>query len=211
ASSRGGRQRRLLLRLDPIAYQQDKERTDKGKPDVLESINLLVRRQGRENNFKFILDSIKHLALSDVPAPQWLQEVFLGYSDPAAATYQRLPNRLNSIDYRDTFLDWQHLVESLPGKNVEPDTKLNSSFPPPYVLETTATPPPEARPSKRRKREPVEAAQGPAVETVKVGTYKPANPGPYPVDAPKLNSVRFTPTQIEAITSGTQPGLTVIV
>ncbi|KAI4720963.1 P-loop containing nucleoside triphosphate hydrolase protein [Aureobasidium sp. EXF-10727] len=208
---KGGRQRRLLLRLDPVAYQQDKERTNKGKPDILESINLLVRRQGRENNFKSILDSIKHLALSDVPAPQWLQEVFLGYSDPAAATYQRLPNRLNSIDYRDTFLDWQHLVESLPGKTVEPDAQQNSSFPPPYVLETTAAPPAEARPTKRRKREQVEAAPAPAVEAVKVGTYKPANPGPYPVDAPKLNSVRFTPTQIEAITSGTQPGLTVIV
>jgi intron-binding protein aquarius len=210
AASRA-RQRRLLLRLDPVAYHQDKERTEKGQPDVLESVNLLVRRQGRENNFKPILDSIRHLALSDVPAPQWLQEVFLGYSDPAAATYHRLPNKLNSIDFRDTFLDWQHLIESLPGKAVESGAGLNSSFPPPYVLETTTAPPPEPKASKRRKRDPVEAAAAPAAENVKVGTYKPPNPGPYPVDAPKLNGVRFTPTQIEAITSGTQPGLSVIV
>jgi intron-binding protein aquarius len=31
------------------------------------------------------------------------------------------------------------------------------------------------------------------------------------MDAPKLNSVRFTPAQVDAIISGTQPGLTVIV
>lgn len=208
------RQRRLLLRLDAEAYQADKEQADKGKPDIYESINLLVRRRGRENNFKPVLQSIKHLALSDVPAPEWLQEVFLGYSDPAAATYQRLPNRLKAIDYRDTFLDWQHLVESLPGKIVEPDASQNGSFPPPYVLETTtseAPAAPAARPSKKRRREQPEAAQPATVEAVKVSTYKPTNTGPYPNDVPKKNTVRFTPAQIEAITSGTQPGLTVIV
>ncbi|KAL1311234.1 hypothetical protein AAFC00_001424 [Neodothiora populina] len=203
-------QRRLLLRLDPIAFQADKERTRAGKPDIYDSINLIIRRKGRENNFKSILESIRHLALSDVPAPAWLREVFLGYSDPAAASYQRLPNRLTSIDYRDTFLDWQHLIESLPGKTVEPEAQINSSFPPPYVLESSITPAPQARPAKKRRKEPVEAPRA-ATESVKVGTYKPPNPGPYPVDAPKLNSVRFNPAQIEAITSGTQPGLTVIV
>ena len=44
-----------------------------------------------------------------------------------------------------------------------------------------------------------------------MSTYRPPASGPYPSDAPKANSVRFTPVQVEAITSGTQPGLTVIV
>jgi len=35
--------------------------------------------------------------------------------------------------------------------------------------------------------------------------------GPYPIDQPKMNTTRFTPTQIKAIQSGTNPGLTVIV
>ena len=35
--------------------------------------------------------------------------------------------------------------------------------------------------------------------------------GPFPRDLPRMNPIRFTPTQVEAITSGTQPGLTVIV
>lgn len=205
------RQRRILLRLDPVAFHTDKNHTSAGKPDVYESINLIIRRKGRENNFRSILESIKHLALSDVPAPTWLQEVFLGYSDPAAASYQRLPNKLTSIDYRDTFLDWQHLIESLPGKTVEPEAHIESSFPPPYVLQSSiSAPPADTRPVKKRRKGPAEAEPA-ATDAVKVGTYKPPNPGPYPVDSPKLNSVRFNPAQIEAITSGTQPGLTVIV
>ena len=206
------RQRRLLLRLDPVAYQADKQRTESGKSDIYDTINLVVRRRGRENNFRPVLESVKRLALSEVPAPSWLQEVFLGYSDPAAATYQRLPNRLHSIDYRDTFLNWQHLVESFPGKPVEPNDSASSSFPPPYVLETgTAEVAPIERPSKKRRRGQENVSQTNTVDAVKVATYKPANTGPYLADAPKLNSVRFMPAQIEAITSGTQPGLTVIV
>ncbi|KAK4985364.1 hypothetical protein LTR66_008202 [Elasticomyces elasticus] len=206
------RQRRLLLRLDPAAYKEDKERSNQGKPDIWQSINLIVRRKGRENNFKPILESIKRLALSDVPAPTWLHEVFLGFGDPTSATYKRLPNRLKCIDYRDTFLDWQHLIQSLPGKVVEPAGDMDASLPPPYVLETSAaTETSVARPSKKRRREQVDASQADSVEVVKVSTYKPSNTGPYPSDAPKLNTVRFTPLQIEAIASGSQPGLTVIV
>jgi intron-binding protein aquarius len=44
--------------------------------------------------------------------PTWLQEVFLGYGDPAGAT--NLPNTPQMVDYRDTFLHWQHVLESFP-------------------------------------------------------------------------------------------------
>lgn len=204
--------RRLIVNIDAAAYEQDREQMAKTKVNIYDSMNLVIRRRGRENNFKPVLDSIKRLTLSDVPAPSWLQGVFLGYDDPAAATYKRLSNRLKSIDFRDTFLDWQHLIESLPGKTLEPSEDMNGSFPPPYVLETIASEPApvESRPSKKRRREQ-DQNQQPDIETVKVATYKPPNMGPYPTDAPKLNSVRFTPTQIEAINSGTQPGLSVIV
>ncbi|KAF2843143.1 intron-binding protein aquarius [Patellaria atrata CBS 101060] len=209
--SNRGRQRRLQLRLDPAAYQEDLDRVAKGKPDIYPSINVIVRRRGRENNFKPILESMKRLTLSDVPAPAWLQEVFLGYGDPSSAMYKRLPNRLKSIDFRDTFLDWQHLVQSLPGKTVQPHDDMESSGPP-YVLDfplDDAQPVP-VRSSKKRRRDQVEIEQ-PAHESFTVSTYKPPNVGPYPADKPKLNTVRFTPAQTEAITSGTQPGLTVIV
>ncbi|WQF75760.1 Putative intron-binding protein aquarius [Colletotrichum destructivum] len=204
--------RRFQLRLDPRTYTADAERSSSNPPEAYERINVVMRRSGRENNFKPVLESIRSLTLSEVPIASWFHEVFLGYGDPAGATYKQLPNRIKTIDYRDTFLDWQHLTGSLPGKVVEPRDDVSGSFGPPYVLETAgrqAVEPP-SKPSKKRRRD-VEPALLAEVETVKVSTYKPPNMGPYPVDAPKLNKIRFTPAQIEAITSGTQPGLTVVV
>lgn len=200
--------RRIQLRLDAEAFKADTE----GNRNVYDNINLLVRRSGRENNFKPVLESIRDLTLSEVPLASWLHEVFLGYGDPAGATYKQLPNCLKRINFRDTFLDWQHLIESLPGKIIEPSDDVSGSFGPPYVLETLEKQAEQAssKPSKKRRRD-AEPALIAEIETLKVSTYKPPNNGPYTVDAPKLNKVRFTPTQIEAINSGTQPGLTVIV
>jgi len=114
----GGRQRlrRMIVNLDPAEYKVDCDRKAAGKPDVYESINFVVRRKGRENNFSRILKTIQGLALSDVPMPAWLHDVFLGFGDPASATYTRLTNRLKAVDFRDTFLNWEHLIESFPGK-----------------------------------------------------------------------------------------------
>ena len=110
------RLRRLIVNLDTQAYLTDIERKEKGMVDVYEHMNIIVRRNKRENNFKKILETIRSLATSKVPIPDWLQEVFLGFGDPASATYTNLPNRIKAIDMRDTLIDWQHLVESLPGK-----------------------------------------------------------------------------------------------
>jgi len=200
--------RKIQLRLDATSYKADTE----ANRNVYEDINLIVRRSSRENNFKPVLESIQDLTLSEVPLASWLHEVFLGYGDPAGATFKQLPNRLKKINFRDTFLDWQHLVESFPGKIIEPSDDVSSSFGPPYVLESVEKQVEEhpSKPSKKRRRD-VEPALMSKVETLKVSTYKPPNNGPYPVDAPKLNKIRFTPTQIDAIYSGTQPGLTIIV
>jgi intron-binding protein aquarius len=209
---RGGRIRRLQVKIDAASYKEDLAHASSGKPDIYDSINLIVRRKGRENNFKPILESIQSLTLSDVPLASWLHEVFLGYGDPAGATYTHLSNQIKKVDYRDTFLDWQHLIESLPGKTIEPSDDVNGSFGPPYVLQRAPkiVEPAPAKPSKKRRRdaEPVPQLQPQAIE---VSTYKPTSTGPYPFDAPKLNQVRFTPAQVEAIISGSQPGLTVIV
>lgn len=208
-----GFSRKIRVKLDSKMYKEDLERAAAGKPNVYENINLFVRRSGRENNFKPVLESIRSLVLSEIPLASWLHEVFLGYGDPAGATYKQLPNRIKTLDYRDTFLNWQHLVESLPGKIVEPGDDVSGSFGPPYVLETAERLAEEASskpPSKKRRRD-AEPALIAEMETLKVSTYKPPNNGPYPVDAPKLNQVRFTPAQIEAVVSGSQPGLTIIV
>ncbi|KAL7956568.1 P-loop containing nucleoside triphosphate hydrolase protein [Trichoderma compactum] len=204
--------RRIQLKLDSATYAHDAEQAAAGKPNVYAGINLLLRRNKRENNFKPVLEAIRTLVLSEMPLPTWLHEVFLGYGDPAGAHYKNLPNRLKTIDYRDTFLGWQHLVESLPGTTVEPDDDVTGSFGPPYVLEAVdkTEEPLGGKPSKKRRRD-AEPALLSEVETLKVSTYLPPNNGPYPIDAPKQNMVRFTPAQIEAIMSGSQPGLTVVV
>ncbi|TAQ86777.1 hypothetical protein B7494_g4893 [Chlorociboria aeruginascens] len=206
------RLRRLQVKLDAAMYKEDMDRVSHGRPDIYESMNLVLRRRGRENNFKPILESIRSLTLSDVPLASWLHEVFLGYGDPAGASYSHLSNQIRKVDYRDTFLDWQHLVESLPGKTVEPSDDVNGSFGPPYVLQTVSksSEAPAPKPSKKRRRDAEPSPQA-EPKAIQISTYKPANTGPYPIDAPKLNHVRFTPTQVDAIISGTQPGLTVIV
>ncbi|PGH11437.1 hypothetical protein AJ80_07116 [Polytolypa hystricis UAMH7299] len=206
------RSRRLLVNLDAASYKSDMDRLAKGKPDVYSSINVIARRKGRENNFRPILETMKNLTVTDTSLPSWLQEVFLGYGDPASARYTELSDKVKSVDFRDTFLDWQHLVESFPGRTIEPAGSEASSFGPPYVLEMFEEAPKSTTTSNSKKRrrgqnESVEQAPAP----IRVSSYKPANPGPYPVDTPKLNKIRFTPTQVEAIVSGTQPGLTVIV
>lgn len=204
--------RRIQLRLDPWAYVDDTERTAAGKPDVYASMNVILRRSRRENNFKPVLESVRSLVLSEVPLPSWLHEVFLGYGDPAGANYKHLPNRIQKLDYRDTFLSWQHLVESLPGRTVEPGDDVTGSFGPPYVLEAAeaSEAPPSNKPSKKRRRD-AEPPLTTEVETLKVSTYQPPNTGPYPQDRPRQNSVRFTPAQTDAILSGSQPGLTIVV
>ena len=47
--------------------------------------------------------------------------------------------------------------------------------------------------------------------TVIVEPYSRENRGPYPINIPKQNAISFTSTQIEAIRSGMQPGLTMVV
>lgn len=221
--------RKLLVNIDALAYKIDEDRKSKGKPDIYDTMNIVVRRKGRENNFKRILESIKDLTLSDVPVPSWLQEVFLGYGNPSGASYTQLENRLRKLDFRDTFLDWQHLLESLPNKVekslldlgpyvhliakqvVKQDEIHPESSGPPFVLDIdSAMPPPTLNSSKKRRRDEKDITE-PAMPSVKVSTYKQPNNGPYLADVPRLNRIRFTPAQVEAIISGTQPGLTVIV
>ena len=59
--------------------------------DCYETMNLLVRRNPKENNFKAILETIRGLintAAVGRAIPQWLHDVFLGYGNPNAANYR---------------------------------------------------------------------------------------------------------------------------
>ncbi|KAG0634185.1 P-loop containing nucleoside triphosphate hydrolase protein [Tuber brumale] len=205
---RAGGRRRLHVRLDPEMYKIDADDLKAGKLDAYDSINVLIRRKGRENNFKPVLESIQELTQADVPMPTWLQEVFLGYGDPAGAHYSKLPNQPRSVDFRDTFLDWQHLVESFPGKKLKPKEGLQEGCDPPYVI-SQKTAAEQPKPAKKRRRGQEDNPD--KEESLEVSTYMLPNMGPYPIDVPRTNHIKFTPTQVEAIRSGTNPGLTVIV
>jgi intron-binding protein aquarius len=203
------RKRHLLVDIDPIAFQNDK---DRGKSEIYTKLNVVARRQGRENNFKPILETVKTLVQAQTSLPSWLQEVFLGYGDPKSASYLESDNKINSIDFLDTFLNWEHLKASFPGRSLESEGADETTFSPPYVLEPfpKSTSEPPTNPKKRR-REQIDDDEAPTQGPIRVKTYKPRNTGPYPVDVPRKNRIRFTPKQVDAIVSGTQPGLSVVV
>ena len=69
------------------------------------------------NNFKSILESIHDLTQLNVVVPSWFESVFLGYdNDMSSSHYKNMSIQLKSLDFRDTFLSWDHLQESFPAK-----------------------------------------------------------------------------------------------
>ena len=67
----------------------------------------------QENNFKSILESIQDLTQLNIVAPSWFESVFLGYdNDMSSSHYENMPMQVKTLDFRDTFLDWEHLQNS---------------------------------------------------------------------------------------------------
>ncbi|CAG8690002.1 1367_t:CDS:10, partial [Gigaspora rosea] len=190
-----GNLRTLRVLLDPNQYKIDMNKFANTKEeDVYETFNVLMRRKPKENNFKAVLETIRDLMQSELVVPDWLHNIFLGYGLPGSAHYTMMPNLPKEIDFRDTFLNYEHLVESFPEKGYE------APFPPPYVLQF-----PESS-NANNSTDPKQDEN-----TIMVRTYSIPNMGPYPFNLPKKNTIRFTPAQVEAIKSGTNPGLTLIV
>ncbi|ORX52031.1 P-loop containing nucleoside triphosphate hydrolase protein [Hesseltinella vesiculosa] len=199
--------RQLQLALDPNQYTVDADHNHHGGEDVYETFNVLLRRKPQENNFKAVLETIRDLMQSDLVVPDWLQKVFLGYGDPASANYKQLPNSLPTLDFRDTFLDWSHLKDSFVDKTVDTEGAEESTMVPPFKI-TTVLPEAAEKPKKKKSKKAMDVD---VQETLCVSSYKAPNKGPYPQDIPKLNAVRFTPVQVEAIHSGLNHGLTMVV
>lgn len=144
-----------------------------------------MRRKPKENNFKAVLETIRDLMNTRCVVPDWLHDVFLGYGDPGQST---TIDEVPTINFNDTFLDIEHLRSSFPGRTFEyrsPAEKLVRPFKVGFPRDQKA----------------------PLI----VEAYVPPNPGPYPQDIPKKNSVPFTHVQVEAIRSGVNSGLTMVV
>ncbi|CAG0914886.1 unnamed protein product [Notodromas monacha] len=188
--------------LDCNQYREDMEVSNNGGEDCYETFNVILRRRQKENNFKAVLETIRSLMNTNCVVPNWLHDIILGYGDPSAAHWTKMPDRLKTLDFNDTFLDAEHLKESFPGCTVVPRFPDRESKPPfrlhfqyssgPHVKDTVGT---------------VELQK----EIIEFESHVIPNRGPYAFVQPKLNSVRFTPTQLEAIRSGMQPGLTMVV
>ncbi|KAI8048857.1 P-loop containing nucleoside triphosphate hydrolase protein [Syncephalis plumigaleata] len=178
-------ERLFRVQFDPNQYYEDSNR--KSTEDIYPTLNVLLRRHAKENNFKGVLETMRDLMQSELLVPDWLQNVFLGN-----VYYKQMPNQPIKIDYRDTFLDADHLRASFPNAilKTSDDTALPEE--PPYVIERVG-----------------ETADG--QEQLLVTSYQLPNMGPYASDLVRKNAVPFTPAQVEAIRAGTSPGLTLIV
>ncbi|XP_047322959.1 RNA helicase aquarius [Impatiens glandulifera] len=211
--------RTVTVALDTAQYHIDvTDIAENGSDDIYHSFNILMRRKPKENNFKAILESIRDLMNESCIVPDWLHDIFLGYGNPSAAQWTNMPDLLETVDFKDTFLDADHVRESFPHSKVSfthPDGTENSSPKPPFRIQLPRSLKDVlALPGNEKSALPLANGTVDAnseKEELIVEAYVPPDPGPYPQDQPKQNSVKFTATQVGAIISGIQPGLTMVV
>lgn len=177
--------------------------------NLAQQFNLVVRRHGRENNFKSVLETVR--GLMEGPGsierviPPWLQTLVLGSGDPTCASYKSPSMKeyaLNTVgvnkpsdylDFGDTFLDEAHLRDSFDGEVIVDGRKFQT----------------KKKGKLPRSNYKIQLAEEAAAE----GRSKTVINGkrlPFP-NGVSGNAVRFTPLQVEAIHSGLSPGLTLVV
>lgn len=131
-----GEQRTFRVWLDCNQYRIDMDSLQDGNDDVYENFNIIMRRKPKENNFKAVLETIRHLMNTECVVPAWLHDILLGYGEPGAAHYSRMPNQDKHLNFNDTFLDVKHLYESFPNYqvNVIADDDDETKKVPPFKL-----------------------------------------------------------------------------
>ncbi|XP_048393345.1 RNA helicase aquarius isoform X3 [Stegostoma tigrinum] len=202
-----GDSRTYRVWLDPNQYQQDMSFSiQSGAEDVYETFNIIMRRKPKENNFKAVLETIRNLMNTECVVPDWLHDIILGYGDPGSAHYSKMPNQISKLDFNDTFLSTEHLKASFPGCTIKTTVENSALQKPPFRI----TFPLQLGKGKKRKGENDDGEKE-ATTTLIVEPHVIPNRGPYPYNQPKRNTIQFTPTQIEAIRAGMQPGLTMVV
>lgn len=200
------RKRILRLFLDTHNYKIDNDGVlYHNKDDVYTGINVIVRRSPKETNFKFIFESLKSLTRTSISLPSWFEDIFLGFGDPSSALYYNLNAPLD-LFFSNTFLDWNHLLECFPDKNIKliQSEKYNSAPNPPYRIYSRSIP------SLENSCELNNGLENKSDNVLYLETCDFINPGPYFQNNKRNNGIRFTPKQVEAIYSGTNPGLTLI-
>lgn len=97
-SGRQGTVRKLRVFMDGSQYYQDLQ----AGSDVHQTINVLVRRKPKENNFKGVLQTMRELMNQESigrAVPAWLHDVLLGYGDPSHAHYKKMSPNLEQVSH----------------------------------------------------------------------------------------------------------------
>ncbi|KAG7202604.1 hypothetical protein KM043_009794 [Ampulex compressa] len=192
-----GDSRTYRVWLDSNQYRIDMDNASHGGEDVYEGFNIIMRRKPKENNFKAVLETIRELMNTECVVPDWLHDIILGYGDPGAAHYSRMPNEIPTMDFNDTFLEMDHLRASFPQYEIEVVTEDREKLIRPFRLSF------EDVIAKHENKD--------IQRMIMVEPHVPPSRGPYKANEPKKNQIPFTPTQVEAIRAGMQPGLTLVV
>lgn len=191
-----GDTRTFRVWLDCNQYQEDMQRLSEhdGGEDVYDTFNVLLRRKPKENNFKAVLETIRELMNTECVVPEWLHDIVLGYGDPGAAHYTRMPDQLRTMDWNDTFLDMEHLRASFPDHEIVTANENEKQLVRPFRLTFETGTEADTHPPR-----------------IRVEPHVIPSRGPYLFNEPRKNAIPFTRTQVEAIRSGMQPGLTLVV
>uniref|UniRef100_A0A914YCM7 Intron-binding protein aquarius n=1 Tax=Panagrolaimus superbus TaxID=310955 RepID=A0A914YCM7_9BILA len=188
--------RKYRIWLDPNQYFIDQS-NDEG--DIYYSLNLVIRRDPKTNNFKAVLSTIRQLLNTDFVVPDWLQDLILGYGEPDSAHYSKLASPISTIDFNDTFLSNQHVKEAFPGKTIIGLENAESLKDPGFVLTFKELVPQHDIPEDQRDISIVAKPYERYSNVTRIGGDT------------RRNKIKFTPAQVEAIKSGVEPGLTVVV
>jgi len=188
--------RKYRIWLDPNQYFIDQQNDDL---DVYYTLNLVIRRDPKTNNFKAVLSTIRQLLNTDFVVPDWLQDLILGYGDPDSAHYSKLASPISTIDFNDTFLSIEHFKSSFPGCKITGLEKAEGLKDPGFKLTFMDLVPQH------------NLEEGERDDSIVVEPYERYSKVVELAGDKRRNMINFTPTQIEAIKSGTEPGLTVVV
>lgn len=119
-----------------------------------------------------------------------------------------MPIQDKTLNFNDTFLDLEHLRESFPDYTIEAKDG-EKQLSPPLLLTFQDVKDVDDDDDEDEDDDGDAHMNLPKVINCEQGPI--SNCGPYPYDEPKRNTIRFTQTQIEAIRSGMQNGLTLVV
>lgn len=200
-----GEKRTYRVWLDCNQYRLDMDALQEGEEDVYESFNILIRRKPKENNFKAVLETIRHLMNTECVVPNWLHDILLGYGDPGAAHYKRMPNQERVLNFNDTFLSLPHARDSFPDYQIQSQIEEAEKLKVPINLTF------EDIEENKDEEDEDEKMETDLPKIIKIDPHVVPNRGPYKIHEPKRNAIPFTQTQVEAIRAGMQKGLTLVV